>query len=65
MRAPSSPVCPICGKPSEKEQFPFCSPRCQRIDLGRWLGEAYRVPIADSDDLDEAENPEPERPDRG
>ncbi len=24
--------------------FPFCSPRCRTIDLGRWLGEDYRVP---------------------
>jgi endogenous inhibitor of DNA gyrase (YacG/DUF329 family) len=24
-------------------QFPFCSPRCQTIDLGRWLGERYRI----------------------
>ena len=24
-------------------QFPFCSPRCQTMDLGRWLGEKYRV----------------------
>jgi endogenous inhibitor of DNA gyrase (YacG/DUF329 family) len=23
---------------------PFCSARCQLIDLGQWLGEAYRVP---------------------
>ena len=28
-------------------QFPFCSPRCRTIDLGRWLGEAYRVPAED------------------
>lgn len=23
---------------------PFCSARCQRIDLGNWLGERYAVP---------------------
>lgn len=23
---------------------PFCSSRCQLIDLGQWLGEEYRVP---------------------
>mgnify|MGYP000240479993 FL=1 len=23
---------------------PFCSSRCQQIDLGNWLSEAYRVP---------------------
>ena len=23
--------------------YPFCSERCQLIDLGKWLGEEYRV----------------------
>jgi endogenous inhibitor of DNA gyrase (YacG/DUF329 family) len=23
---------------------PFCSQRCKMADLGRWLGEEYRVP---------------------
>jgi uncharacterized protein len=23
---------------------PFCGERCRRIDLGRWLGETYRLP---------------------
>jgi hypothetical protein len=36
--------CPICGRPSIVEMRPFCSKRCADIDLGRWLGEAYRVP---------------------
>jgi len=42
--------CPICNRrmqgASAKEwpEWPFCSPRCRLIDLGRWLGEAYRVP---------------------
>ena len=41
--------CPICQREMEGEradwpQFPFCSPRCKTIDLGRWLGETYRVP---------------------
>jgi len=41
--------CPICGRPmqgqspAEWPQFPFCSPRCRLIDLGRWLGEEYRI----------------------
>ncbi len=30
--------------PREWPQFPFCSPKCKLIDLGRWLGEEYRVP---------------------
>jgi endogenous inhibitor of DNA gyrase (YacG/DUF329 family) len=24
-------------------EFPFCSARCRLIDLGRWLGEGYRI----------------------
>lgn len=36
--------CPICGKESEQDYRPFCSKRCADVDLGRWLGERYRVP---------------------
>jgi endogenous inhibitor of DNA gyrase (YacG/DUF329 family) len=40
--------CPVCqhemtGERSDWPQFPFCGPRCKTIDLGRWLGERYRV----------------------
>jgi hypothetical protein len=28
---------------SEWPNFPFCSERCRTIDLGRWLGETYRL----------------------
>jgi endogenous inhibitor of DNA gyrase (YacG/DUF329 family) len=37
-------ACPICGKPVKLETRPFCSKRCADIDLGRWLGETYRIP---------------------
>ena len=40
-------ACPTCKRPSKKEGnklFPFCSERCHLVDLGRWLGEEYRVP---------------------
>jgi endogenous inhibitor of DNA gyrase (YacG/DUF329 family) len=42
--------CPICGAVMEGQSlaewpsFPFCSSRCKTIDLGRWLGETYRIP---------------------
>jgi len=36
--------CPICGKPASQANYPFCSPRCQDIDLNRWLSDSYRVP---------------------
>lgn len=35
--------CPVCEKPSAEKYRPFCSARCSNIDLGRWLGEKYRV----------------------
>lgn len=35
--------CPICGKPATQANYPFCSPRCQDIDLNRWLSDSYRV----------------------
>jgi endogenous inhibitor of DNA gyrase (YacG/DUF329 family) len=48
--------CPICGRPMEGPdagvwpQFPFCSPRCKSIDLGRWLGESYRIPAEEPEE---------------
>jgi len=29
---------------------PFCSERCQMVDLGTWAGEGYRVPGAAVED---------------
>ena len=28
----------------ENRAFPFCSDRCRLLDLGKWLGEEYRIP---------------------
>ncbi|MCS6890313.1 MAG: DNA gyrase inhibitor YacG [Rhodovarius sp.] len=37
--------CPICGRPAAPRPLaPFCSERCRRVDLARWLTEAYRLP---------------------
>ena len=36
--------CAECGKPADARFAPFCSTRCQQIDLGRWLDERYHVP---------------------
>ena len=39
--------CPTCRGVSSRDAnkfFPFCGERCQLVDLGRWLGEEYRVP---------------------
>jgi hypothetical protein len=44
--------CPICKKPVDEPRgdqprgyFPFCSERCKLVDLGRWLGERYQIPV--------------------
>ena len=47
--------CPICDAPmpgnwADYPEYPFCSRRCKTIDLGRWLGEGYRVPDRSDDD---------------
>jgi hypothetical protein len=36
--------CPICRRSAVESYWPFCSARCKEIDLGRWLGERYRIP---------------------
>ena len=37
--------CPVCKTLVEKgaESFPFCSDRCQTIDLGNWASDAYAI----------------------
>jgi uncharacterized protein len=44
--------CPICKKPVKagNEEFPFCSPRCRLIDLGKWASGAYVIssPVQDT-----------------
>lgn len=42
--------CPECGKPSAREAFPFCSPRCKDIDLNRWLSGRYAIPATEEDE---------------
>jgi endogenous inhibitor of DNA gyrase (YacG/DUF329 family) len=46
--------CPICKKPvkSKDAEFPFCSPRCRTIDLGKWASGAYVIssPVHDTAD---------------
>lgn len=39
--------CPTCGKEVEytgNEYRPFCSERCQLIDLGAWADEQFALP---------------------
>lgn len=56
--------CPTCGKPvvwAENSPFrPFCSKRCQLIDLGEWAAEEKRISsqgnLSDSDGWSEEES---------
>jgi len=42
--------CPTCSKAFEIKSlddlpsFPFCTSRCQLIDLGRWIDGDYAIP---------------------
>jgi endogenous inhibitor of DNA gyrase (YacG/DUF329 family) len=40
--------CPLCRRETtweDNEWRPFCSERCQTIDLGKWASEDYRVSL--------------------
>ncbi len=56
------PKCPACNRdvlPRAKNPlFPFCSPRCRAIDLGKWIGEEFRIPGPPAD----ADGSRPVRP---
>jgi endogenous inhibitor of DNA gyrase (YacG/DUF329 family) len=53
--------CPICGKPSVREHYPFDSKRCADIDLNRWLSGAYAIPGEET----ESGEPAPPQDDAG
>ena len=58
--------CPTCKAKVAKDGnklFPFCSERCHMVDLGRWLGEEYRIPAVEEEAGDgRGTPPEPESP---
>jgi endogenous inhibitor of DNA gyrase (YacG/DUF329 family) len=44
--------CPTCRAETHWENNPhrpFCSNRCQLIDLGAWTEERYRMPASESE----------------
>ena len=46
--------CPQCEKKFlyyDSEFRPFCSEKCQQIDLGHWINESYTVPVVDTSDI--------------
>jgi endogenous inhibitor of DNA gyrase (YacG/DUF329 family) len=49
--------CPSCGMlvRLQDEDFPFCSDRCRKIDLGKWASGVYRIssPILDPEVLED------------
>lgn len=57
--------CPGCGKAviwNETSPYrPFCSKRCQLIDLGEWAAEEKRIPsrsdLSDTDGWSEEQQP--------
>ncbi|MCE7965723.1 MAG: DNA gyrase inhibitor YacG [Nitrospira sp.] len=45
-RHPPSSYCPECHHPTtwqDNPWRPFCSERCQLLDLGAWAGGQYRI----------------------
>ncbi|HYE74595.1 MAG TPA: DNA gyrase inhibitor YacG [Blastocatellia bacterium] len=45
--------CPLCRREFNREESewrPFCSERCQIIDLGNWASESYRISDKNDDD---------------
>lgn len=59
--------CPTCRNVvlQTNEDFPFCSDRCRRIDLGKWASGDYKVstPIQDPDLLEELARSNKNKPD--
>ena len=53
--------CPQCGAdvswtPASTWR-PFCSERCRTLDFGAWASQAYRVPVVERDEDDDAPAP--------
>ncbi len=65
-------TCPTCGKKIEysaqNKHRPFCSDRCQLIDLGEWASESYKIPVKnvefDTSSNDQAGDDIPENEDQ-
>jgi uncharacterized protein len=60
--------CPVCNRefdPGGSPAVPFCSERCRTIDLGRWLGEAYSLPVVPDPEADELPDDTPAAKENG
>jgi endogenous inhibitor of DNA gyrase (YacG/DUF329 family) len=58
---PKLVACPTCGRNVPWMQAnawrPFCSERCKLIDLGAWADESYRIPVTESKNAPEEDDP--------
>lgn len=49
--------CPTCQTlvTARGEDYPFCSDRCRKIDLGKWASGVYRIssPVLDPEVLED------------
>lgn len=52
MSKKSDAKCPMCAKKLSPEYRPFCSKRCANLDLGKWLGDGYRIPTEEVPGMD-------------
>jgi endogenous inhibitor of DNA gyrase (YacG/DUF329 family) len=54
------PICVFCRKhPVDPAWRPFCSERCQLLDLAQWADGNYRIaaePVAEPDDADDEDS---------
>ena len=52
-------LCPNCRAQvlprAKNPSFPFCGARCRAVDLGRWLGEEYSLPVESEEAPSEAD----------
>ncbi|HEY7713950.1 MAG TPA: DNA gyrase inhibitor YacG [Candidatus Binatia bacterium] len=58
---PTKVKCPTCRKETDWDNNPhrpFCSERCQLIDLGAWVEERYRLPGEKAEIQDDEEDNE-------
>lgn len=41
--------CPNCKRQSARNTYPFCSRRCQEVDMNRWFSDSYSIPGSGSE----------------
>jgi endogenous inhibitor of DNA gyrase (YacG/DUF329 family) len=47
---------------AENSAYPFCSPPCKLVDLGRWLDGSYRIPGSLTGEVSDLESAAAEAP---